>query len=105
MPDEAAMDLDGDSMEEQLKAIQISSFKEEDQDEEVEEDADSNSDDVEDDDSDAEPVTLGFVEKPKNDWSLLRHMFPSKAGGLPVCFESLNLSANLSQPFFFFCVF
>ena len=99
MPDEAVTDLDGDSMEEQLKAIQISSFEEdeeEDQDEEVEEDADSNSDDVDDDDTEAEPVTLGFVEKPKNGWSLLRHMFPCKAGGVPVCFQSLRLSVNLS---------
>lgn len=95
MPDEAEMDLDGHSVEEQLKAFQISSLKDEDLDEEEGEAADSNSDDVDDDDCEAEPVTLGFVEKPKNGWSLLCHMFPSKAGGLPVCFESLSLSVNL----------
>ncbi|GFY98690.1 zinc finger (MYND type) family protein [Actinidia rufa] len=45
--------------------------------------------DIIDDDDDEEeeeqvPVTLGFVEKPKNRWSLLRQLFPSKAGGVPV---------------------
>lgn len=30
-------------------------------------------------------VILGFLKKPKNPRSLLRHLFPSKAGGVPVC--------------------
>lgn len=38
------------------------------------------------DDEDKVPVTLGFVEKKRNSWSLLRQLFPSKAGGTPVCF-------------------
>ncbi|RVW59983.1 Programmed cell death protein 2 [Vitis vinifera] len=59
MPDEAEMDLDGHSVEEQLKAFQISSLKDEDLDEEEGEAADSNSDVVDDDDCEAEPVTLG----------------------------------------------
>lgn len=43
-------------------------------------------DDIEEEEDDEEePVTLGFVEKPKNLNSLLSHFFPSKAGGAPVC--------------------
>lgn len=41
-------------------------------------------DDEEYEDEEEAPVTLGFVEKPKHEWSLLRHLFPSKAGGTPV---------------------
>lgn len=44
------------------------------------------SEDDEEDDDDEMLVTLGFVEKPKNDWSLLPHLFPSKAGGFPVIY-------------------
>lgn len=40
-------------------------------------------DDYEDDEFE-EPVVLGFVENPKNKLSLLRQLFPSKAGGVPV---------------------
>ncbi|WJZ90404.1 hypothetical protein VitviT2T_009550 [Vitis vinifera] len=97
MPDEAEMDLDGHSVEEQLKAFQISSLKDEDLDEEEGEAADSNSDVVDDDDCEAEPVTLGFVEKPKNGWSLLCHMFPSKAGGLPAWLDPINLPSGKSS--------
>lgn len=51
-------------------------------------DFDNEVDDDDDDEEDEEhaPVILGFVEKPKHDWSLYRHMFPSKAGGTPVRF-------------------
>jgi len=43
-------------------------------------------DDVDDDDDEEEhePITLGFIDKPKNKWSLQRQYFPSKAGGVPV---------------------
>lgn len=43
--------------------------------------------DVDDGDEEEEVeeyVTLGLVEKPKNPKFLLRHLFPSKAGGVPV---------------------
>lgn len=43
--------------------------------------------DDEEEEEDEEGVTLGFVEKPKNPRSLLRHLFPSKAGGVPVIFS------------------
>lgn len=50
-------------------------------------------DDLDDyDDEDLEPVTLGFVDKPKHHWSLSRQYFPSKAGGVPV----LNLHFCIS---------
>ena len=39
-------------------------------------------DDDEDEDEEAE-VMLGFVEKPKHLGLLLRHLFPSKDGGIP----------------------
>lgn len=39
--------------------------------------------DDEDEDEEAE-VMLGFLEKPKHPGLLLRHLFPSKAGGIPV---------------------
>ncbi|KAJ0797192.1 putative programmed cell death protein [Helianthus annuus] len=55
--------------------------------------------DDEDDDDDEEfedeaPVTLGFVEKPKHEWSLLRHLFPSKAGGTPAWLNPVNLPSG-----------
>jgi len=42
-------------------------------------------DDV-DEEEEHEPITLGFVDKPKNKWSLQRQYFPSKAGGVPVLY-------------------
>ena len=81
------MSQEGDSME-KLKGLQITSL-DDDEEEEVEE-YDMNEeedDDDEDDDEEEEFVTLGFVEKPKNPWSLLRQLFPSKAGSVPVLFD------------------
>lgn len=49
--------------------------------------ADEDEDFVDDsDDEELEPITLGFLEKPKNPWTLSRQFFPSKAGGLPVVY-------------------
>ena len=45
---------------------------------------DEEDEDDEEDEEDEMTVTIGFVEKPKHDWSLLPHLFPSKAGGFPV---------------------
>lgn len=91
MPDETDMDLDGPFMEEHLKAFQVSCLEyEELGTEEEEEDDSSNSDDAD------YEVTVGHVKKPENGWSLLRHKFPSKAGGAPVCLKFFCLSTSLS---------
>ncbi|CAL0328650.1 unnamed protein product [Lupinus luteus] len=50
-----------------------------------------------DDDEDEDPVTLGFVEKPKNQWSLLRQYFPSKAGDVPAWLDPLNIPSGKSS--------
>ncbi|XP_057977939.1 uncharacterized protein LOC131164627 [Malania oleifera] len=42
------------------------------------------------------PVVLGFVEKPENQWSLLRQSFPSKAGGVPAWLDPINLPSGKS---------
>lgn len=60
------------------------------EDDNVEEDDDDDEEEEEDETKDL--VTLGFVEKPKNTNCLLRHFFPSKAGGVPV---------SLKNPIFF----
>ena len=76
---------------EKLRALQITPLE----DEEDDEPQGNGVGDIIDDDDDEEeeeqvPVTLGFVEKSKNRWSLLRQLFPSKAGGVPVMpFQSL----------------
>ncbi|KAK7303963.1 hypothetical protein RJT34_14913 [Clitoria ternatea] len=48
-------------------------------------------DDDYDDEEEHEPATLGFVEKPKNQWSLCRQYFPSKAGGVPAWLDPVNI--------------
>ncbi|KAK4368792.1 hypothetical protein RND71_012584 [Anisodus tanguticus] len=48
-------------------------------------------DDDEDEDEDKEPVGLGVLEKPENSWSLLRELFPSKAGGTPAWLDPIIL--------------
>jgi pre-rRNA-processing protein TSR4 len=85
------MDTDaiGDS-DNKLKAIRMDNYEFAD---EVEDD-----DDFDDsDDEELEPITFGFLEKPKNSLTLSRQFFPSKAGGLPVhyilllyCFYSIK---------------
>lgn len=59
---------------------------------------DDDDDDDEDDDEteDQGMVVLGFVEKPKNKWSLLSQLFPSKAGGTPAWLDPVNLPSNAS---------
>lgn len=82
----------GDSIE-KLQGLQITPLDDDDE-EEREMVAYEYEDDDEDDGEDEEeqePVTLGFLEKPKNRWSLLRHLFPSKAGGPPVATQLLLL--------------
>jgi pre-rRNA-processing protein TSR4 len=82
------MDTDaiGDSVN-KLKAIRMDN----------DEFADEVDDDDDSDDEELEPITFGFLEKPKNSFTLSRQFFPSKAGGLPVhyilllyCFYSIK---------------
>lgn len=75
-----------------LKSLRITSLDDEEEDEDendppapvngVFEDDDLEEDDDEEGD---QPVSLGFLETPKYSWSLNRELFPSTAGGTPVC--------------------
>ncbi|KAJ0054148.1 hypothetical protein Pint_00924 [Pistacia integerrima] len=89
----------GDSLE-KLKGLQITSLDDNDDDEQEQDIVADEYDDVDEDDDEEdeeqEPVTLGFVEKPKNHWSLLRHLFPSKAGGPPAWLDPVNLPSGTS---------
>ena len=82
------MSQERDSME-NLKGLQITSLDDNDEEEEeVEEYAMDEEDDNDEDEEEEEKfVTLGFVEKPKNPWSLLHQLFPSKARSVPVLFD------------------
>ena len=70
-----------DSELKDLNSLRITPLDEEE--EEEREEAIEMDDEAEDEEED-EGVTLGFVEKPKHPHSLVRHLFPSKAGGVPV---------------------
>ena len=82
------MDTDaiGDLVD-KLKAIQNDNVEDQDQDDDF--------DDDDDDDEEHEPITLGFVDKPKNNWSLRRQYFPSKAGGVPVLYRLIEFVYTL----------
>ncbi|KAK1284366.1 hypothetical protein QJS10_CPB21g01817 [Acorus calamus] len=58
---------------------------------------DEDDDDDDEDDEEGEPVTLGFVEEPKTPHSLLRHLFPSKAGGTPAWLDPIGLPDEKSR--------
>lgn len=90
------MELDAEDLNrlENFNSLRISS-PEEGEVEEVEED-DYEDEEEEDDDDEEVSVTLGFVEKPTNCHSLLRHFFPSKAGGVPAWLDPLNLPSGQS---------
>ncbi|KAL3741568.1 hypothetical protein ACJRO7_017091 [Eucalyptus globulus] len=94
---------ENDDSVEMLKNIHISTYndnRDDDADPEEVEDLmndDDDDDDDEDDDEVQKPVTLGFVEKPKNKWSLLRQLFPSKAGGVPAWLDPINLPSGRSR--------
>lgn len=89
-----SMSAKGDSTE-KLKGVQISSLDEDDEVEEVVEEEEEEGDDSEEEEEE-EPVTLGFLEKTKNCWSLLRQVFPSKAGGVPAWLDPVNLPSGRS---------
>uniref|UniRef100_A0A5B6ZF20 MYND-type domain-containing protein n=1 Tax=Davidia involucrata TaxID=16924 RepID=A0A5B6ZF20_DAVIN len=91
MSKEVASGMSGD-----FRTLRISSLDEEEENE-VKVDDDCDEDDEEDnDDEEQVPVTLGFLEKPKNWWSLLRQLFPSKAGGVPAWLDPINLPSGRS---------
>lgn len=83
---------DSSSVDNLRRTLRITSLDDDDEDESPIENCPnqitqlSEEDEYEEDEEDETVVTLGFVEKPKNDWSLLPHFFPSKAGGFPVIF-------------------
>lgn len=79
---------------EMFNTLHISSL-DDDGDVEDEQEMPAEEDDGEDDDE-QEPVTLGFLEKPKNSWSVLRQLFPSKAGGVPAWLDPINLPSGRS---------
>ncbi|RDX84540.1 Programmed cell death protein 2, partial [Mucuna pruriens] len=81
-------DVIGDSVD-KLKAIQNDDVEDQDEDDDF--------DDDDDDDEEHEPITLGFVDKPKNQWSLHRQYFPSKAGGVPAWLDPLNIPSRRSS--------
>lgn len=86
-------------MESDLGSLRITSLEEEEEDDDEREDigkGEQEDDEDDEEDEDEVEVTLGFVEKPKNPCLLLRHLFPSKAGGVPVN------SYTLKKLFFFF---
>lgn len=86
-----ASKMDVDFNGEKLKSLHISSLGEEEDEEEAQNDeVEDEVSDEEDDEEDRIPMTLGFSEKPKNPWSLLRQYFPSKAGGSPVIRRTFN---------------
>ncbi|KAL0435925.1 UNVERIFIED_CONTAM: hypothetical protein Sradi_0300400 [Sesamum radiatum] len=79
--------MDIDLSGEKLKSLHISSLDEEEDDEEAQnDDVEDEVSDEDDEEEDRVPMTLGFVEKPKNPWTLLRQYFPSKAGGTRTLF-------------------
>ncbi|XP_057725302.1 uncharacterized protein LOC130940990 [Arachis stenosperma] len=82
---------------EKLKAVRIDNDN--DDDNAVDEDIvlDEFEDDDDDDEEEEEAVTLGFVEKPKNEWSLGRQFFPSKAGGVPAWLDPVDIPSGRSS--------
>ncbi|XP_072987710.1 uncharacterized protein [Typha latifolia] len=80
----------------ELSNLRVTSLEEEEDEEQSEE---IEMDDMEDDEGEEgeEGITLGFVEKPKNPQTLLRHLFPSKAGGVPAWLDPVNLPSEKSR--------
>ncbi|XP_038879358.1 programmed cell death protein 2 isoform X2 [Benincasa hispida] len=78
-----------------LNSLRITSLDDDDihDDEELQDDHDTDDDD---DEESNESVVLGFVAKPKNSWSLLPQLFPSKAGGVPAWLDPVNLPSGRS---------
>ncbi|CAA2962991.1 programmed cell death 2 [Olea europaea subsp. europaea] len=88
--------MEFDANEGKFKTLRISSLDEEEDDEAQVDEIDDPDlyNDEDEDDEERVLVTLGFVEKPKNKWSLLRHYFPSKAGGTSAWLDPINLPSE-----------
>ncbi|KAL5571111.1 hypothetical protein UlMin_020708 [Ulmus minor] len=82
----------GSNSVEELKGLRITSLDDDDE-EEPEMVIEEDDDDEEEEQND---VALGFLKKPKNSRSLLRHFFPSKAGGVPAWLDPVNLPSGRS---------
>ncbi|XP_059435324.1 uncharacterized protein LOC132168219 isoform X1 [Corylus avellana] len=97
MANEQSSAVNGDTMEKQ-KGIQISVLDDDDEEQNEQQQEEYATDEFDDDDEEEEKefVTLGFVEKPKTRWSLLRQLFPSKAGGVPAWLDPMNLPSGKS---------
>lgn len=81
---------------EKLRTLKITSLDEE---EDVEDasmvgDVYEEKEDDDDEEEGEEPVSLGFVERPKHSWSLSRELFPSVAGGTPAWLDPTNLPSG-----------
>ncbi|XP_022891919.1 programmed cell death protein 2-like [Olea europaea var. sylvestris] len=88
--------MEFDANEGKFKTLRISSLDEEEDDEAQVDEIDDPDlyNDEDEDDEERVLVTFGFVEKPKNKWSLLRHYFPSKAGGTSAWLDPINLPSE-----------
>ncbi|KAM0870893.1 hypothetical protein ACQ4PT_039744 [Festuca glaucescens] len=53
--------------------------------------------DYDDDEEEEAEVMLGLLEEPKRPGHLLRHLFPSKAGGIPAWLDPVNLPSGNSS--------
>ncbi|MED6197381.1 hypothetical protein PIB30_055940 [Stylosanthes scabra] len=80
---------------EKLKAVQIGDDN--DDDDVVDQDIVLEEYEDDDDEEEEEAVTLGFVEKPKNEWTLERQFFPSKAGGVPAWLDPVDIPSGRSS--------
>ncbi|XP_073150159.1 uncharacterized protein [Henckelia pumila] len=76
-----------------ISSLRISPFDEE----EDEVQNNDTEDDISDEEEERIPMTLGFVDKAKNKWSLHRQYFPSKAGGSPAWLDPVNLPLEKSN--------
>lgn len=88
--DQREMDVHGMN----VKSLRISSLDEEEEEDLVQ--TDDFEDEVSDEEEEGELMTLGFVVKPENPWSLFRQYFPSKAGGTPAWLDPKNLPTGKS---------
>lgn len=95
MSKELIRNLNDDSLD-KFRTMRISSLDGDDDEEFAFDNDDDDDDEDEDEDEEQAPVVLGFVEKPKHEWSLLRHLFPSKAGGTPAWLDPINLPSGKS---------